>query len=237
LPLRFLKVSPEDKQRRVRELLTRVGMLDRANHYPAQLSGGQRQRIGLARGLALRPSVLLADEATSGLDPDATRAILRLLTELRDGLGVTVVVITHEMDVVRTVADVVAHLDHGRIVEQGPVGEIVRRSNSPLSRALLPTPPTESDPNGQRVWQLRYQQTDVDPGWIGQLSRKLGRDIAVLAALVEVVGGEHVGRLTVGLDPGLDDEFVRSAFATVGIHAARDGTAAPSTLVPIGTAP
>lgn len=114
LPLQYLELSEQEKQRRVRDLLDRVGLLHRANHYPAQLSGGQRQRVGIARGLALKPQVLLADEATSGLDPDATASILRLLTELRDDLGVTVLVITHEMDVVRTVADVVAHLDNGR---------------------------------------------------------------------------------------------------------------------------
>ena len=138
LPLKYVGLPEEAQREQVRELLDRVGLLHRANHYPAELSGGQRQRVGLARGLALRPSVLLSDEATSGLDPEATQSILRLLGELRDDLGVTILVITHEMDVVRTVADVVAHLDHGRIVEHGPVGDVVRRSDSPLSRALLP---------------------------------------------------------------------------------------------------
>jgi ABC-type methionine transport system ATPase subunit len=225
LPLQYLKLSHEEKQQRVRELLARVGMLHRANHYPAHLSGGQRQRIGLARGLALRPSVLLADEATSGLDPEATASILRLLTELRDDLGVTVVVITHEMDVVRTVADVVAQLDHGRIVEQGPVGEVVRRSDSALSRALLPAPPTDSVSDGPRIWHLRYERGNVDPNWLGRISRELGSDIAVLAALVETVGGDHAGRLTVGVDRQLRDERVRAAFGAHGIHASRSAPA------------
>ena len=130
--MRHQGVPEAEVRRRVGDLLERVGMLHRANHYPSQLSGGQRQRIGIARGLALQPSVLLSDEATSGLDPDATRAILDLLTELRDDLGVTILVITHEMDVVRGIADVVAQLDHGRIVEQGTVADVVRRSDSPL---------------------------------------------------------------------------------------------------------
>ena len=98
----------------MRELLDRVGMLHRANHYPSQLSGGQQQRIGLARGLALKPSVLLADEPTSGLDPQTTSSILKLLAELRDELRVAVVLITHEMDVVRNVADSVARLHEGQ---------------------------------------------------------------------------------------------------------------------------
>jgi D-methionine transport system ATP-binding protein len=227
LPLQYLKISDHERLQRVRELLSRVGMMDRANHYPAQLSGGQRQRVGLARGLALRPSVLLADEATSGLDPDATASILRLLTELRDALGVTVIVITHEMDVVRSVADVVAHLENGRIVESGPVGEVVRRSESPLSRALLPTPATIADDRGRRVWHLRYAQATVDPTWLVQVSRDLGTDIAVLAALVETVGADHAGRLTVGIESNLADDSVAAAFRTRGIHAS------PSDLVDI----
>jgi D-methionine transport system ATP-binding protein len=238
LPLRFLKVPPSEIHDRVRELLIRVGMLDRANHYPAQLSGGQRQRIGLARGLALGPSVLLADEATSGLDPDSTASILRLLMDLRDDLGVTVVVITHEMDVVRTVADVVARIDHGRIVERGPVGQLVRQSDSPLSRALLPAPPAGAARPDQEIWYLRYEQAAVDPFWLGQIIRTLDCDIALLGALVEQVAGEHVGRLTVALDPGLDGDTVRAAFAALGIHAHQDGghPAADAALAPAGTA-
>jgi D-methionine transport system ATP-binding protein len=222
LPMRFLKVPRSEIHDRVRELLIRVGMLGHANHYPAQMSGGQRQRIGLARGLALRPPVLLADEATSGLDPDSTASILQLLMELRDDLGVTVLVITHEMDVVRTVADMVAHLDHGRIVEHGPVGQLVRQSDSPLSRALLPAPPVETR-RDLEMWRLRYQHAAVDPQWIGRLNRALGCDVALLGALVEQVGGDHVGRLTVGLDRGLDSGRVRAAFAALGIDAQHDG--------------
>jgi D-methionine transport system ATP-binding protein len=225
LPLRFLGLPEQEIHRRVRDLLDRVGMLPRANHYPAQLSGGQRQRTGIARGLATRPSVLLADEATSGLDPETTGSILRLLTELRDDLGVTIVVITHEMDVVRSVADVVAHLDHGRIVEYGRVGEVVRRSDSSLSRALLPDQPAalslagDRSAAGEAVWQLRYQEAAVDPSWLSRISRALDTDIALLSGLVETVGGDHAGRLTVRIDAELAAEKVVAAFAAYGIHA------------------
>jgi ABC-type methionine transport system ATPase subunit len=219
LPLRFLGLPEEQIEKRVRDLLDRVGMLHRANHYPSQLSGGQRQRTGIARGLATQPSVLLADEATSGLDPETTRSILRLLNELRSDLGVTIVVITHEMDVVRSIADVVAHLDHGRIVEHGPVGEIVRRSDSTLSTALLPAQSTPRPPDDQVVWQLRYQKATVDPSWLSRISRELDTDIALLGGLVETVGSDQAGRLTVGVGAQLAQDKVVSAFASYGIHA------------------
>lgn len=219
LPMRYLGLSEEEMAGRVRELLDRVGMLHRANHYPAQLSGGQRQRIGLARGLALRPTVLLCDEATSGLDPDSTRSILDLLGELRDDLRVTILVITHEMDVVRSIADVVAQLDHGRIVETGPVAHVVRSSDSSLSRAILPLPsaPAAADVDLER-WQVRYAGT-VDPRWPALVGRDLGADLAVLSALVEEAGGDAVGRLLVGVPAGLGDARVVDAFARQGLQA------------------
>lgn len=217
LPMRHQAVPEAEIRRRVGDLLERVGMLHRANHYPSQLSGGQRQRIGIARGLALQPSVLLSDEATSGLDPDATRAILDLLTELRDDLGVTILVITHEMDVVRGIADQVAQLDHGRIVEQGTVAEVVRRSDSPLSWALLPMPPAPPTAD-LRPWTLRYLGDQVSPVWMSRAAHELG-EIAVLAALVEDSHGTPVGRLTVGLDPRLNERHVIAVLAGFGVAA------------------
>ena len=218
LPLRFLKIPHDERVQRVRELLDSVDMLHRANHYPAQLSGGQQQRIGLARGLALRPAVLLADEPTSGLDPDTTASILRLLAELRDELGVAVVLITHEMDVVRSVADSVARLDHGRIVEYGRVAEIVRGSDSELSRALLPNPPSAENRSGTDVWQLRYARADVDPAWLTSVARELHVDIAILSGLIETVGGATAGRVIVRIEGGVPSRL-REAFAARGIDA------------------
>ncbi|HWJ81511.1 MAG TPA: ATP-binding cassette domain-containing protein [Nocardioides sp.] len=219
-PMRCAGLPDAEVRQRVGDLLERVGMLHRANHYPSQLSGGQRQRIGIARGLALRPSVLLSDEATSGLDPDSTRAILDLLTELRDDLGVTILVITHEMDVVRGIADHVAQLDHGRIVEQGPVAEVVRRSDSSLSRALLPLPPATASP-GLQVWGLRYRGDAVAPTWLAQASRELGTDVALLSALVEESGEVPVGRLTVGVDARADERRVVEVLDALGLVAER----------------
>jgi len=217
LPMRHQRLPEQEVRRRVGDLLERVGMLHRANHYPSQLSGGQRQRIGIARSLALKPSVLLSDEATSGLDPESTRAILALLTELRDDLGVTILVITHEMDVVRGIADHVAQLDHGRIVEQGTVADVVRRSDSPLATALLPMPPVVAAPE-LRQWRLRLEGT-VSPVWLANVSRELGSDVAVLAALIEESGQVPVGRLTVGLEPRLDERRVSDVFRNHGVVA------------------
>jgi D-methionine transport system ATP-binding protein len=217
LPMRHQGLADAEIRRRVGDLLDRVDMLHRANHYPSQLSGGQRQRIGIARGLALNPSVLLSDEATSGLDPESTRAILSLLTGLRDDLGVTILVITHEMDVVRSIADHVAQLDHGRIVEQGSVADIVRRSDSALATALLPMPSVVDAPD-LRTWRLRLEGA-VSPFWLGEVGRDLGADVAVLAALIEESGQVPVGRLTVGLDPRLDERVVVETFRRHGVVA------------------
>ncbi len=218
LPMRYLDISHGERVRRVQELLERVGMLHRAKHYPSQLSGGQQQRIGLARGLALKPSVLLADEPTSGLDPQTTSSILRLLAELRDELRVAVVLITHEMDVVRNVADSVARLHEGKIIERGTVAEVVRSSDSELARALLPLPPGPA--HEPEVWQLRYERPDVDPAWLTSIGRELDTDISVLAGLIETIDdGGAAGRVTVRIERPLAAEEVRAAFASRGIHA------------------
>jgi D-methionine transport system ATP-binding protein len=220
LPLRNAELDEREIYRRVHELLDRVGLLSRAQRYPAQLSGGQRQRVGIARGLTLRPSVLLADEATSGLDPDATASILKLVLELRDDLGLTVVMITHEMDVVRTVADTVAFLNQGHITERGPVSDVVRRSDSVLSRALLPTPTVAHYAEPLQRWELRYAHDQVNPFWAGAVAAELRVDLALLGALVEQVGGATVGRAIVGFDRPLAASDVTDAFGRYGIAAA-----------------
>ncbi|MGX9079463.1 methionine ABC transporter ATP-binding protein, partial [Klebsiella pneumoniae] len=122
MPLRLAgELSGAEIHARVAELLARVGLQDHANKYPAQLSGGQKQRVGIARALSTRPKILLCDEATSALDPQTTTAVLQLLAEINRELGLTIVLITHEMDVIRRVCDRVAVMDAGVIVEEGPV--------------------------------------------------------------------------------------------------------------------
>ncbi|NED99759.1 methionine ABC transporter ATP-binding protein [Phytoactinopolyspora halotolerans] len=118
-PLKVAGWSKQDRRRRVGELLEFVGLTDKARSYPAKLSGGQKQRVGIARALATSPSILLADEATSALDPDTTQDVLALLRRVNRELGVTIVVITHEMDVVRSIAHRVAVMEHGKVIEHG----------------------------------------------------------------------------------------------------------------------
>jgi D-methionine transport system ATP-binding protein len=137
LPLKLAGEDRDSRARRVERLLDLVGLRDKADAYPAKLSGGQKQRVGIARALASGPSLLLSDEATSALDPETTLSILRLLKELKETLGVTIVLITHEMSVIREICDRVAVLDHGRIVEQGAVWEVLGHPRTDLTQRLL----------------------------------------------------------------------------------------------------
>lgn len=136
LPLELSGIAKKDRDARVAELLARVGIADKADSYPARLSGGQRQRVGIARALATRPDILLCDEATSALDPETTRSVLSLLAELNRELDLTIVLITHEMSVVRAICDRVAVLDHGRLIEAGPVDTIFASGSEATLRLL-----------------------------------------------------------------------------------------------------
>ncbi|MGG2461102.1 methionine ABC transporter ATP-binding protein [Streptomyces sp. RGM 3693] len=136
-PLRQAGASRAQSRERAAEALHFVGLAEQARRYPEQLSGGQRQRVGIARALATEPRVLLCDEATSALDPQTTQEVLALLRRVNDELGVTIVLITHEMEVVRAVCDRMAVLDGGRIVETGPVHEIFAAPQHPTTRAFV----------------------------------------------------------------------------------------------------
>lgn len=198
LPLHYLGVVDRDIAARVGELLDSVGLSHKAKAYPGQLSGGQRQRIGIARALALRPSVLLADEATSGLDPEATVTVLDLLKKLRDDYKLAIVLITHEMDAVRQAADAVADIRDGQIVQYGVVKELLAQPDSLLGQRLFPLAAQAGD--AELVLQLSYR-TDVPVAsdWISRLSQQFGLRIDLLGAHVEQVNGLQAGRLKVGI--------------------------------------
>lgn len=138
-PLRLAGWSKTDIDERVAELLRFVGLSDKAKAYPEQLSGGQKQRVGIARALATRPAILLADEATSALDPQTTHEVLALLKRVNEEQGVTIVVITHEMDVIQTIATKVAVMENGRVIEQGDVFRVFSDPQNPASQRFVGT--------------------------------------------------------------------------------------------------
>jgi D-methionine transport system ATP-binding protein len=135
--LKAARVPKSAIKPRVTELLEKVGLSDKADAYPSQLSGGQKQRVGIARALANNPSVLLCDEATSALDPSTTKAILKLLKEINKEMGLTIVLITHEMEVVKEICDRMAVMQDGKIVEEGPVYELFSDPHQPLTRQFI----------------------------------------------------------------------------------------------------
>lgn len=137
LPLKIAGYDKARRQARVAELLALVGLEDKAKNYPAALSGGQKQRVGIARALAANPALLLCDEATSALDPETTRSILALLQSLNQKLGITILLITHEMEVIKKIAHRVAVINVGEIIEEGPVWQVFAHPQSPLTRTLL----------------------------------------------------------------------------------------------------
>lgn len=138
-PLELNKTPKADIDRRVNELLALVGLSDKADFYPAQLSGGQRQRVAIARALATNPKVLLCDEPTSALDPLTTRSILDLLRDINRDLGVTIIVITHELGVVRSLCQKVAVIDQGSIVEQGFTSQVMDAPQNEITKLLIST--------------------------------------------------------------------------------------------------
>jgi ABC-type methionine transport system ATPase subunit len=218
LPLEYLGVTSAEANKRVAELLDRVGLSQRADHYPFQLSGGQRQRVGIARALALRPSVLLSDEATAGLDPIATTSVVDLLRELRDDLDLSIVFITHEMDTVLKIADSVARLDHGSIVESGRLVNLLTDPASSLGAELLPHRVDAKPAAGQQIWRVVYDAPDVPAEWISRASSELGAPLSVLGASVQVVGGVSVGSATLGV-PAEVGPRVADVLARYGLSA------------------
>lgn len=138
-PLKLAGVDKAERKRRVDELLAFVGLSDRGGNYPEELSGGQKQRVGIARALANNPALLLADEATSALDPETTHEVLELLRKVNRELGITIVVITHEMDVIRSIADKVAVMEAGKVVEYGSVYEVFSNPQTNVAKRFVST--------------------------------------------------------------------------------------------------
>ncbi|MGW5509758.1 methionine ABC transporter ATP-binding protein [Streptomyces albogriseolus] len=211
LPLEILGTSGKERSRRALELLDLVGLADKAKAYPAQLSGGQKQRVGIARALAGDPKVLLSDEATSALDPETTRSILQLLRDLNRQLGLTVLLITHEMDVVKSICDSAALMERGRIVESGTVTDLLATPGSELAAALFPVG-GEASGDDRTVVDVTFHGESATQPVISQLSRTYNIDISILGAAIDTVGGLQVGRMRIELPGRYEDNVVPIGF-------------------------
>ncbi|MER6936782.1 methionine ABC transporter ATP-binding protein [Nocardioides sp. NPDC000441] len=226
-PLQIAGIDKAEQQRRISELLHFVGLPDKAHTYPRNLSGGQKQRVGIARALTTNPSLLLADEATSALDPETTHEVLRLLKRVNEEFGTTIVAITHEMEVVRELADHVAVMENGRVVESGAVYDVFSAPQQPVTRRFVGTV-VDDEPAADTLSAMKSRH----PGRFVKLELREGgpRQTDIFAVLlergitfelvfggIEEIQGTTFGNLTLALDgPATSvDEAVRELAALV----------------------
>ncbi|BDR55008.1 methionine import ATP-binding protein MetN [Bombiscardovia apis] len=230
LPLHNSNLTRLQRASRAQELLELVGLSDLAQSYPGELSGGQQQRVAIARSLANKPDILLSDEATSALDPNTTKSILALLRDLHDQLGITVVMITHEMAVVRQICNRLAVIDQGRIVEEGRVFDIFAKPKAPLTRSFVATtsnldkvgdlieqesPIVQLEP-GQVLLKMSFLSKAVNQAMVSTISRLFDVDVNIIFGDVDVVEGSQLGGLVVRLEGSA--EHVEQALAYMSEH-------------------
>lgn len=208
-PLRYSGRSKNDIRKRVQELLALVDLEDKENAYPSQLSGGQKQRVAIARALASNPKILLCDEATSALDPQTTRSILKLLKKLNAQLGFTVVVITHEMQVVKEICDRVAVMEKGEIVEEGEVFSVFASPTRKVTKDFINTTtnlskidelleeksPVTALRRGECILKLKYLEKNASEALVSQISRKFQIDVNIIFGNIEIIGEAPLGGL------------------------------------------
>lgn len=212
LPLELAGVEKSKIESKVSELLKLVGLSDKRDSYPANLSGGQKQRVAIARALASEPKVLLCDEATSALDPATTQSILELLKEINRQLNLTILLITHEMDVVKSICHEVAIIGGGELVEKGTVGEIFAHPKTDLAHAFIRSTldlsipddyqarlMSHSAPDNHPLVRLEFTGETVDAPLISQVSRQFNIDISILSSDLDYAGGVKFGMLVAEL--------------------------------------
>lgn len=208
-PLTVAGVPKEQHERRVSDLLHFVGLADKAHSYPDELSGGQKQRVGIARALATSPAILLADEATSALDPETTREVLALLKRVNEEFGVTIVVITHEMDVIKSIANRVAVMEAGRIVESGTVFDVFSEPREPATRKFVSTivravPDAESlavlrRSHPGRIVTLSFRDGNVSQSAVFLEFGRQGVGFELVYGGITDIQGRTIGHLTLAL--------------------------------------
>ena len=211
--LKHSGLSKDEKKARVAELLELVGLADRAENYPSQLSGGQKQRVAIARALANDPKILISDESTSALDPKTTKQILALLKDLNQKLGLTIVLITHEMQIVKDIANRVAVMQDGRLIEEGSVLEIFSDPKQPLTQDFISTATgideamvkiekqeiVEHLSENSILVQLKYAGASTDEPLLNELYKHYQVTANILYGNIEILDGTPVGELVVVL--------------------------------------
>lgn len=223
LPLELAGESKAHIKQKVEQLLSLVGLSEKRDVYPANLSGGQKQRVAIARALASDPKVLLCDEATSALDPATTQAILKLLKEINRTLGITILLITHEMDVVKRICDQVAVIDKGRLVEQGSVSEIFSNPKTELAQQFISSTfhinlpeeyleklsSTPKHPNAWPIIKFEFTGRSVDAPLLSQASKRFGVDLSILTSQIDYAGGVKFG-FTIAEVEGNEDAITQA---------------------------
>lgn len=220
IALKLNGISKKDIEKRVTELLDFVELSNKKYSYPGQLSGGQKQRVGIARALANNPSILLCDEATSALDPKTTDSILELLKKINEMLHITIVIITHEMNVIQKICNKVAVMDYGQVVETGsviqvfsdPRSDIARRFVGNLIRDVIPEPLVESirrETRNSRLLRIKLENTDSTEPLLWEINRRFEVETNILYSTINVIQGIVVGIMLV-LFTGTDEEIEKA---------------------------
>ena len=215
LPLKLSHVPKAEAEKRAKELLELVGLPDKANAYPAQLSGGQQQRIAIARALATNPDVLLCDEATSALDPKTTHAILELIRDINAKMGITVIVITHQMSVVQEICNRVAILENGTVVEEGDVVKVFANPKARATRNLVYPEMADNESaifaneNAQRVRIIFNGAPSARTPLLASMAIDCGIPASILSASTRSVGEKVYGYMLLEI-PGGPDELAKA---------------------------
>lgn len=213
-----LEISGYEKaytEKRVDELLELVDLKDKKNAYPSQLSGGQKQRIAIARALATKPDILLCDEATSALDPSTTKSILKLLKKINDTLGITIVIITHQMEVVKEICSKVAVISDGQLVEHGSTYEVFSNPKHKVTKSFVKDISLEmedcslSDDKGSRLIKLTFPNGSAGKPIISDTIRKFGIEVNIMAGHISTIQGKSYGQLVISLK-GKDQELLNA---------------------------
>ena len=225
-PLEIAGVPIKEAKKRAIELLKLVGLGDRMQNYPAQLSGGQKQRVAIARALATEPKYLLCDEATSALDPNTTNSILDLLKEINERMGVTIIVITHEMKVVEKICTQVAVLNEGEIVEEGTVQDVFLAPKTKIAQEMIyPKQKYDESHVTGRIFRLAFGGQASSEPIVANLVLRCQKPIGILNAGTEDIGGKAYGQML--LEFPNDEEVISEAkkyLDSIGVHY-EEGTA------------